>query len=80
MAKFILGAAIVGLAFIGGVTLAQAQKGGAPFVCSEAGFQHCMNKCTTNMMVSNGSRITSKCSNRCHHMCAIGGPQHKRGG
>jgi hypothetical protein len=80
MPKFILTAAAFGLALAASVTLAQAQKGGAPFICTEAGFQRCMNKCTTNMMVSNGSRIAYKCSNRCHHMCANGGPQHRRGG
>ena len=77
MMKFILCTVAFGLVLAAGA--AQAQKGGAPFVCSEAGFQACMNKCTTNMMVSNGSRITSKCSNRCHHMCANGGPQHRHG-
>jgi hypothetical protein len=28
-----------------------------------------MNRCVSNMMISNGSRITQKCSNRCHKKC-----------
>lgn len=34
--------------------------------CGEKGFQACMNKCISNILISNGSRITSKCSRRCH--------------
>jgi hypothetical protein len=53
---------------------AEAKNGGgnkmaAAGACTEAKFQACMNRCVSNMMISNGSRITQKCSNRCHKKC-----------